>query len=583
MKRLILGVIVLALGLFGGVSAQAADTNNFTIKSFDVQMTLGRDDEKRSTLFVKETIMAEFPNYDQNHGLERAFVKNYDGHDLSLKLLNVSDADGNALPYHWSGDYLRIGDAESYVHGAQTYVIEYTMRDVTRYFEDAGRDEFYWDVIGTDWQVPIASANVQLTLKPNLLPALSGDSSVACYTGAYLSKDRCKLELEGNDTYLITATNLRPFEGVTLAVGFKQGAFAVYQPSLMEKLFGWWAILQAILTPVGLAVGIWLAVKFSRLTNRRKELGTIVPEYLPPKYSVTTAARVGGYASSVMTAQLLDLAVRHYVKLHEVKEKSLFSPAEYEIEVIRDISTLQPEEIELLKDLFGGQPSVGETLNFKTLRTDTGYFSRTLNNDSDLDKLIRGEYGLRFKDEKTRGFLRRTGAVLLVVSLLTLSPMLFVIALVVLISSLVAWTLTDEGLALRRYLEGLKLYIGVAEEERIKLLQSPEGAEKTKVSLKDNDNAQFIHLYERVLPYAVLFGQEKQWGEQLGRYYEKAGQQPDWYSGHGAVFNAAMFSAAISNFSTTSSYVSSSSSSSGGSSGGGFSGGGGGGGGGGGW
>ena len=35
--------------------------------------------------------------------------------------------------------------------------------------------------------------------------------------------------------------------------------------------------------------------------------------------------------------------------------------------------------------------------------------------------------------------------------------------------------LTDKGLALRRYLAGLKMYIEVAETERLKMLQSPEG------------------------------------------------------------------------------------------------------------
>ncbi len=114
------------------------------------------------------------------------------------------------------------------------------------------------------------------------------------------------------------------------------------------------------------------------------------------------------------------------------------------------------------------------------------------------------------------------------------------------------------------------------------MLQSPDGAQKAQVD--GSDTKQLVKLYERVLPYAVLFGQEKQWNKQLGKYYENTNTQPDWYSGsNGAIFNAAMFSSAMSSFATTASYSSPSSSSSGGSSGGGFSGGGGGGGGGGGW
>ena len=96
------------------------------------------------------------------------------------------------------------------------------------------------------------------------------------------------------------------------------------------------------------------------------------------------------------------------------------------------------------------------------------------------------------------------------------------------------------------------------------------------------DEKKLIKLYERVLPYAVLFGQEKEWSKQIGHYYEQAGEQPDWYSGAGA-FSAIAFASGMSSLDTAASNASGYSSSSGGSSGGGFAGGGGGGGGGGGW
>ena len=142
------------------------------------------------------------------------------------------------------------------------------------------------------------------------------------------------------------------------------------------------------------------------------------------------------------------------------------------------------------------------------------------------------------------------------------------------------WSLTDKGLVLRRYLAGLKMYIGVAEAERLQMLQSPEGAEKVQVNA--SNEKQLVKLYERVLPYAVLFGQEKKWSAQLGQYYEQVGEQPDWYSGQGA-FNAAAFAAGMNSLSSVASSASDYSSTSGGSTGGGFAGGGGGGGGGGGW
>lgn len=605
MKKLLVGIIALVLGVVGmPTTARALDTNNFTISSYDVQMTLGRDGDNRSTLSAKETIVAAFPDFDQNHGLERAFVKTYDGHDLSFNLTNVTDANGNALNYHWNGDNLRIGDGETYVHGLQTYVIAYTMRDVTRYYSDTGRDEFYWDVIGTDWQVPIASATVQLALDPALQAALTGNT--ACYQGASGSTATCQVQKTDNG-FAVTAQNLQPGEGVTMAIGFNKGTFAAYQRSVVETLVALWIISQFILPLIAVVVVICCSVRWYRRLNRTKELGTIVPEYLPPKdVSVTTAARIAGPTASAMTAQLLDLAVRHYVKIYEVKEKTLFSPAEYEIEVIRDVSDLREEEQELLKDTFGNHPqvnlkelrkeelellqndfgilpAVGQRINLKELRNNPAYYKRTLNNKTDLDKLIQGKYGLRESDAGMKNWARRAMLINGSLAVLMLSITWFFVAAVFYFMSTMPWRLTDKGLELKRYLEGLKMYISVAETERIQMLQSPEGAEKVRDVTSGTDSASLIKLYEKVLPYAVLFGQEKEWNKQLGRYYEAANASPDWYAGQNAVFNAAVFSSAMSSFSQANSYASSSSSGSGGSGGGGFSGGGGGGGGGGGW
>ena len=132
--------------------------------------------------------------------------------------------------------------------------------------------------------------------------------------------------------------------------------------------------------------------------------------------------------------------------------------------------------------------------------------------------------------------------------------------------------LTSHGAEVRDHLLGLKMFIEWAEADRIGMLQSPEGAER--VAIAADDPRQIVKLYEKLLPYAVVFGQEDEWAKQLAFYY--GNEQPGWYFGSTA-FNAAAFSSSISSLTTSSS----SSSTSGGSSGGGFSGGGGGGGGGG--
>jgi uncharacterized membrane protein YgcG len=204
-------------------------------------------------------------------------------------------------------------------------------------------------------------------------------------------------------------------------------------------------------------------------------------------------------------------------------------------------------------------------------------------NPAKVYESIISEYGVRARDDKKSSWFKRWALITLILAVLTLSPWLLIASIAALICGLILKPLTNKGLALSRYLKGLELYIKTAETERLRMLQSPEGATKVRAPIDTNDKRQLIKLYERVLPYAILFGQEKEWNKRLGQYYESANESPSWYAGNNAVFNAAVFSTAISSFNTAASYSDPSSSSSGGSGGGGSSGGGGGGGGGGGW
>jgi uncharacterized membrane protein YgcG len=138
--------------------------------------------------------------------------------------------------------------------------------------------------------------------------------------------------------------------------------------------------------------------------------------------------------------------------------------------------------------------------------------------------------------------------------------------------------LTTKGSELREHLEGLREFIRVAEADRLQMLQSVSGAERVTTS----DGAAIVKIYEKLLPYAVIFGLEKEWANEIAKYYDTT-EPPDWYSGTNG-FAIGAFAAGIGSLSSSvsTSYSSSGgSSSSGGGGGGGSSGGGGGGGGGG--
>ena len=584
MKRLILGILIAGSLLVGsGQAAFAAQTDNFTITKFDAEYSLGRDGENRSTLAATWRITANFPP-NQNHGIAPIFVKNYDGHPTSFSLKSVTDERGASLKHSWNGNELRIGDKDTYVRGEKTYIIKFTQRDVTKHYKDTGRDEFYWDVIGNEWRVPMENVRVLMKIDRSLQAAQRGE--LFCYVGRYGSTKRCNVSGDKGET-VTNVSRLNRREGITMAVGFNSGTFAEYQESLVERLIKIWAMVQIPASILAVILMIWCGWRYRRLFGRKNELKPIPPEYLPPNQaSVLASAYILKKYDALMVkgsakvAQMLDLAVRHYIKLYEVKKASFLRSAQYEIEIVKDLKELRPEESEVVRDMFGSSmPNPGQRLNLKKLQNSVSYAARTRDDDRNLKNLVCGKYGLCEQKPANKRAVQRWALEIGIIGVLLLSPLLLAVA-AMLFSLSFGWSLTDEGLALRRYLSGLKMYIGAAETERLRMLQSPEGAEKVKVDA--TDEKQLVKLYERVLPYAVLFGQEKEWSAQLGKYYEQVGEQPDWYSGQGA-FNAAAFAAGMSSLSSVASSASDYSSTSGGSTGGGFVGGGGGGGGGGGW
>ncbi len=137
---------------------------------------------------------------------------------------------------------------------------------------------------------------------------------------------------------------------------------------------------------------------------------------------------------------------------------------------------------------------------------------------------------------------------------------------------------TPEGQELMTEIEGFRLYLSVAEAERMNMVDAPDFS---------------LELFERFLPYAIGLGVEKPWSEALEDFLDKvAPEQRSSYHPHyynGPSFNPGSVAASTAAIASTigTAYAASmpKSSGTGGSSGGGggFSGGGGGGGGGGGW
>lgn len=584
-RLIVFAMMAILLATFAPATASAAaDVEDFTFESLEVDYVLSRADDGTSRLHVTETYVAVFPERDQNRGMRRTIPDEYLGSPLRPRLISITDGDGAARAEETASDdgwFSMTSRARDYVHGRQTYVFTYELENVTRFFADTRADEFYWNVNGTMWAQPFGRVTARLTLDPALAGAATGAAS--CYVGRQGSSDTCRIETDAAAGGIVaTAGPLDPRETMTIAVAFDEGTFSAFDASYLASPWGW---LQGIagLGVVGALVGAGV-VRGRRL---RDDPGrpTIIAEYTPPPgIDALESAVLLHRTSKAIPAEVLEQAVVGSIRIVEGESRRFTGRAPLTAELV-DPSRADGDGLMLLHGLFpDGEP--GDTFEFG--RSDTRFSTAAQGIIAAATKQLTAR-GLWRGVSPSRyfavlgaiaatvlvfafGFVALDGGVDGAVPItLMVASGLAVLVTVVLVSRK---PLTSAGAEARDHLRGLQQFIEWAEADRIRMLQSPAGAER--VAVDTQDPRQMLKLYETLLPYAVVFGQEKEWAQQLAVLYGD-GHSPGWYAGTSG-FNAASFSAGIS---TLSASTASSSSTSGGSSGGGSAGGGGGGGGGG--
>lgn len=588
----VLAVMLIALGASWALVACTAsdppppassDVEAFTFDSLDVDYTLSRAEDGTSRLTVVETFVAVFPAYDQNRGMRRIIPDSDRGVPYHPRLVSITDENGDARASETDSDdgaYAMTSRADDYVHGRQTYVFSYTLDNVTRFFADTDVDEFYWDVNGTEWPQPFGSVSMSLSVDQELAGALTGAAS--CYVGYAGATDACTISVDG-DGADAAAEDLGPHETMTVAVAFEEGTFAAFDPSFLASPWGWMQGVAGLGVLASLVAAVLVRVRLLRDEPGRP---TIIAEYTPPPgVDALESAVLLGRTTKAIPAEVLEQAVVGSIRIVEGSPGRLGTRGKLTAQLV-DSSRADADGRMLLSGLFpAGRP--GEEFEFG--RTDTRFSTAAQAilkaATTEIDRRgLRRPVAARWRVLPSLAAIVAAtlvfvfGVLALAGGVSALVPVVLIIVSVVVVITAIALVvrapLTAAGAEVRDHLRGLEQFIEWAEADRIRMLQSPRGAERAAVDT--DDPRQMLKLYETLLPYAVVFGQEKEWANQLAALYGPD-DSPGWYAGTGA-FNAASFASGISTLSSSSS---SSSSTSGGSSGGGSAGGGGGGGGGG--
>jgi len=522
-----------------------------------------------STVKVVETIVYDTGG-EQHHGIYRILpLVSATGRTMYISDISIVDENNNNYQYTqkkntWGNKITwTIGDPDATFSGKKTYIITYTLQNALSRLKDI--DEINWDVTGNGWPFPIDLISATIYLPQSITPLQS-----ACYEGVFGEKDNYCNVMGGTGSVSFSSKGqLGLDEGMTVATGFSKGLIT-YQTRLDElkdTVKNLWYI-PAIFIVTFLLTFLLLRKKIKAYFKRKQyyKNNTVVAEYEIDNFNpIDVAIITKGYVDGKgISAYIVWLAIQGYIKIIE-------NEGEFSFEKVQGSDPQNQLDIDVIDDIAGKSENAFTPLDYVIFKKSVNEMAKSLITRDYID--INENYVFQINNLVVRIILPIFLAINPGVFIFLLSAQVGIIwsgscLLIGLISFIFSGkngVLTDKGLELERKFFGVKEYISVAEKDRIEFHNAPA---KTPI------------LFEKLLPFAMIFGLEKKWSKEFEDMYRDYGN-PSWYSGASA-FSTVSF---VSNMSSVTSSINSSapSSSSGGSGGGGSSGGGGGGGGGGSW
>ena len=302
----------------------ASAQSPYSIDSFDADITVNTD----SSIIVEETIKTTFN--EPKHGIFRTIPVRYrdasgNRASVDLSVSSVTDESGGAYRYEVSDEFnnvkMKIGDPEATLTGPHTYVIKYRADDVILHFKDHA--ELYWNVTGTDWDVPIKNIRARVRL-PGGFPIDAGN--VSCYTGAFGSRGKqCTITVSSGGVAEFHAADF-----LTVSVGAPAGLIPGPLPG--SRVIRFIKNNPIVFLPVAVFLVLFLIWWIQGRDPHGR--GVVMAQFEPPKRSdarddFMSPAEVGTLIDAKvhprdLSAVIVDWAVRGFLKIREDAVKELF-------------------------------------------------------------------------------------------------------------------------------------------------------------------------------------------------------------------------------------------------------------------
>ena len=502
---------------------------------------------------------------------------------VDLQVLGV-ERDGQPEPWFTEGmdNGLRINTGGDDFLPGLPREFEFTLRYRTTrqlgFFE--AHDELYWNAIGTGWAFAIEQASVEVRLPAVVDPAKLRLDAYTGAQGAQGGDARGEVVSPGIARWTL-ARPLAPREGLTIALGFPKGL--VVAPTRAERV-GWLLRdnrgLLVALAAFGVLIG-WCVWRW-RAVGRDPDPGVIIARYQPPADRSPAELRYlkrTSYDPRCLTADLLAGAVAGAAEI-EREEGLLFGET---WSLARGPAAVDASLPLTVRSLLGALlPSGSSRLELKKSSSTARHMQASMREHTRAlhARLHRSHFNSNTADTVIAVMIAVSGAVM---AFLTAGgsgqPAMIAVCVLMLITVIAfAWLVkspTAQGRKLLDEIEGLKLYLKVAERDELAAMPGPNQPPRLDAER-----------YEALLPYAIALDVEQAWTAKFTAAVGAAAaaaatQSIRWYRGGGFNDIGSLAKAVGSGLNRSIASASSPPGSSSGGGGGGFSGGGGGGGGGG--
>ena len=443
-------------------------------------------------------------------------------YQVFTKILSIKDDAGTPLRYKQKTENNNLA-LTIYVPAAtdttSTVVIEYLVRNGTRFFED--HDEFYYNVTGTEWPVPIDHASATVIFPPDVNNGLRAQA----FTGAYgATLQEATSTVKGNTVEFETTNPLPMRAGLTIDIYIPKGMLE--EPGLLTRISWFIASNPVVLVPLVTFVVMFLLWYWR---GRDPDPGeSVAPMYGPPPGM--TAAEVGTLIDDSLvprdiSATLVELAVKGYIKIEDKTTPGLLhSHHDWQFHLTKprtEWEKLAPHERAMLGKIFGAS---SESCYLSDLRNSFYTVLPMLKQDVMYLLKKRGFYQV---DPEAAGGYSLLGAAIIVAVVLALVYLgglqLFTSGLVAALSLVAAAlifigfarVMTAKSLAGAQtvvHIKGFQEFMSRVEGDRLKTMPSDT--------------------FEKFLPYAMALGVETQWA----RAFASLGLDqapPAWYVGPG--------------------------------------------------